>query len=111
VAWRVESPAGVFVYSGDSGVCDALVELAAGADLFLCEAAARVGDDARMRDRHLTPRQAGEAARLAGVRSLRLTHYDGRDAVPRMCADARASGYEGDLAVAADGDVLSVRGA
>ena len=36
---RITDPAGAtLVYSGDTGVCDALVELARGADVFLCEA-------------------------------------------------------------------------
>lgn len=103
VAWRVESPSGVFVYSGDSGACGALVEIASGADLFLCESAARVGSTS-MRARHLTPREAGEAARRAGVRSLWLTHYDGRDGEAAMLDDARASGFAGEIHVARDGE-------
>lgn len=107
LAWRVEAPSGVFAYSGDSGVCDALVDIAAGADLFVCEGAARVGATA-MRGRHLTPREAGDIARRAGVKSLWLTHYDGRDGDAAMIADARASGFVGALRVARDGDDASV---
>ena len=36
---RITDPSGAsFVYSGDTGVCDQLVELARDADVFLCEA-------------------------------------------------------------------------
>ena len=36
---RITDPSGAtFVYSGDTGACDALVDLARGADVFLCEA-------------------------------------------------------------------------
>ena len=35
---RAECQGRVFAYSGDSGPCDALGQLAVGADLFLCEA-------------------------------------------------------------------------
>ena len=104
VAWRVETSHASFAYSGDSGVCDALVDAARDVDLFVCEAAARVGDDQRMRHRHLTPRQAGDIARRAGARALWLTHYDGRDPEAVMLEDARASGYAGTIRVAQDGD-------
>lgn len=112
VAWRVESSAGVFAYSGDSGVCDALVDVAQDADLFLCEAAARVGAGDAMRGRHLRPCDAGEIARRAGARSLLLTHYDGRDDDDAMRGDARASGYRGAVGIARDGDSVEIaRGA
>ena len=36
---RITDPSGAtLVYSGDTGYCDALVDLARGADVFLCEA-------------------------------------------------------------------------
>ncbi len=35
---RITDPAGAtLVYSGDTGYCDALIDLARGADVFLCE--------------------------------------------------------------------------
>ena len=70
----------------------------------LCEAASRVGVDLTKRYGHCNPKQAGEVAREAGARSLWLTHYSGHDGVEVMCDDARASGYEGALRVACDGD-------
>ncbi|MEV0679215.1 MBL fold metallo-hydrolase [Actinosynnema sp. NPDC050436] len=54
-------------YSGDTGPCRALHDLAAGADLFLCEA-----DGAEPRPDHCTPEDAADAARGAG--RLLLTH-------------------------------------
>ncbi len=69
------------VYSGDTGPCDTLVELAARADVFLCEATWPHDDDAP-REVHLSGRQAGEVARAAGVGRLLLTHvptwFDGQ---------------------------------
>lgn len=71
-----------FVYSGDTGPCRSLVELAKGTDLLLAEAAFREGDD-NPKDLHMTGRQAAETAVQAGVGRLILTHippwYD-RDA-------------------------------
>jgi ribonuclease BN (tRNA processing enzyme) len=65
-----------FVFSADSSYCRPLVEIAFGADLFLCEASmyAHQEEDAR-KTGHLTAKQAGELAREAGVKRLVLTHY------------------------------------
>lgn len=64
---------GSLVYSGDTGPCDALVELARGADLLLAEAAFldRPGNPSGL---HLSGRDAAEAATAAGVGRLVLTH-------------------------------------
>lgn len=64
---------GVLVYSGDTGPCRELVELAAGADLLLAESAF-VENALNPVDLHLTGKQAGAAAKEAGVRRLVLTH-------------------------------------
>ena len=70
---RVSADGAELVYSGDTGPSEALVELAEGADLFLCEASFRDGDD-NPPSLHLTGREAGEAAQQAGVRRLVITH-------------------------------------
>jgi len=59
-------------YSGDTGPCEALAELARGADLFLCECSL---PDGMTIEGHLTPSGAGAAAAAAGVRRLVLTHF------------------------------------
>lgn len=61
------------VYSADTGESPALVSLAHGADLFLCEATFGP-DDEYVPDLHLTGRQAGEHANKAGVDRLVVTH-------------------------------------
>jgi ribonuclease BN (tRNA processing enzyme) len=63
----------VLVYSGDTGPCPSLTELARDADLFLCEASFTDGKEA-IPDLHLTGREAGECAQRAGVKRLVLTH-------------------------------------
>jgi ribonuclease BN (tRNA processing enzyme) len=70
------------VYSGDTGPCDSLVELATRADLFLVESAFLDGDfspddhsaPAHPSGLHLTPRQAAEAGARAEVKRVVLTH-------------------------------------
>ncbi|QNG37947.1 MBL fold metallo-hydrolase [Geodermatophilaceae bacterium NBWT11] len=61
------------VYTGDTGVCAAVVDLARGADVLLAEAAYPDVPDLPP-DLHLTGREAGEHARDAGVGRLLLTH-------------------------------------
>lgn len=63
---------GSLAFSGDTGPCDALVELATGADLLLAEASYLEGRTNP--PMHLTGREAAEAASRAGVRNLVLTH-------------------------------------
>jgi ribonuclease BN (tRNA processing enzyme) len=70
---RIEAGGAVLAYSGDTGPCQGLVDLAAGADLLLAEAAF-VEDPANPSDLHLTGREAGAAAAQAGVGRLVLTH-------------------------------------
>lgn len=84
---RAECAGRVLAYSGDSGPCTALVELAAESDVFLCEA-----DIDRHREGeqvHLTPEDAGDIARKAGVRELIVTHVG--PTLTRDMATARAA--------------------
>ncbi len=64
---------GSLVYSADTGPCDALVELASGADLLLAEAAFLDRPD-NPPGLHLSGRNAAATATAAGVDRLVLTH-------------------------------------
>jgi ribonuclease BN (tRNA processing enzyme) len=61
------------VYTGDTGPCPRVIELARGADILLAEAAHPPGQD-QPAGLHLTGREAGEHAAAAGVGRLLLTH-------------------------------------
>ena len=61
------------VYTGDTGPCERVVELARGADVLLAEAAHPPGPGLPG-GLHLTGREAGEHAAAAGVGRLLLTH-------------------------------------
>jgi ribonuclease BN (tRNA processing enzyme) len=102
--FRVEHAGWRLAYSADTGECAALVRLAEGADLLLCEASFLDGP-ANPPDLHLTARQAAEHAARAGVGQLVLTHlvpwYD-RD---RTLAEA-AGVFGGPLSLATSGQVL-----
>lgn len=62
------------VYTGDTGPCGSVVELARSADVLLAEAAHPDSDPDQPPGLHLTGRQAGELAAAAGVGRLLLTH-------------------------------------
>lgn len=61
------------VYSADTGLCDELVELAGGADLFLCEATRCRPDDSDWG--HMAAGEVGALSRKARVKRLMLTHF------------------------------------
>jgi ribonuclease BN (tRNA processing enzyme) len=64
----------LLAYSGDTGPCDELVELARDADLFVAEATLERGDDDGPLRGHLAPDEAAAAAATAGAKRLLLTH-------------------------------------
>ncbi|MCI2424361.1 MBL fold metallo-hydrolase, partial [Saccharopolyspora sp. K220] len=84
-AWGFRVAAGdkVLAYTGDTGCCPQLTELAADADVLLSEAS--WADFAGAPDGvHLSGRQAAEVAKTAGARRLLLTHiapWSDRDAI------------------------------
>lgn len=61
------------VYSGDTGESEALVSLAHGANVLLCEASFGA-DDEYVPNLHLSGKQAGDHAARAGVERLLVTH-------------------------------------
>ena len=63
----------MLVYSGDTGMCDSVVELARGADVFLCEASWTHAPE-RPQHVHLSGTEAGQIASRPGVGELLLTH-------------------------------------
>jgi len=71
LAYRVTSDTRSVVYSGDTEYCPALVSLARGADLLVCECSA---DDAHQVPGHLSPSGVTRVIRESGVRRVLLTH-------------------------------------
>jgi ribonuclease BN (tRNA processing enzyme) len=79
------------VYTGDTGPCPEVVQLARGADVLLAEAAHPDGDPAQPPALHLTGRQAGEHAAAAGGGRLILTHVPAWVDAEAQLAHARAA--------------------
>ncbi len=73
-AIRVEYGNKSLTYTGDTGPNEGLVELARGTDLLLSEAALQDNNPDNPGDLHLTPSDAGEQAKRAGVKKLVITH-------------------------------------
>jgi ribonuclease BN (tRNA processing enzyme) len=102
--FRVEHQGWRLAYSADTGESDALVRLADGADLLLCEASFLDGQDTRP-NLHLTARQAAEHAARAGVGQLVLTHLVPWNDRGRSLTEASGA-YRGPLSLATSGLVL-----
>lgn len=106
IGLRIEDTAGrTIVYSGDTGYCEGIVDLATGADLLILESSFPEGKEV---EGHLTPSQAGDVAARSGIKRLLLTHFYPeclRSDVETQCRKT----YQGELILATDFMHLSVR--
>ncbi|MFE2755783.1 MBL fold metallo-hydrolase [Actinosynnema sp. NPDC059335] len=104
--FRIATRTATLAYTGDTGPCDALLDLARDADVLLSEATWTHSED-RPAGRHLSGVQAGRVAAEAGVGRLLLTHiapWTDRDAV---LAEARGQ-FRGPVDAVAQGDAYVV---
>ncbi|MYI56788.1 MAG: MBL fold metallo-hydrolase [Acidimicrobiia bacterium] len=115
VAYRFTTPDGVVVVSGDTRACDAVENLATGADILVHEVLSsrrllEEGLSARRVERlagyHAEAPTVGALAARAGVRKVVLTHLmpapRGDDDAAALAADVRSGGFDGDVVVASD---------
>lgn len=103
MGYRVTTSAGTVVYTGDAGFTEQLAKDCDGADLLIADCSTRIGEDYVHGYGHMTPKQCGELAKRAGVKTLWMTHYSGLDSEASMIEDAKTSGYTGTVIVATDG--------
>src|SRR5699024_2255834 len=103
---RLEHGGATLTYSGDSGTCDALVDLAENTDLFLCEAAFHDHLE-HPKDMHLTGSEAGEHATRARARSLLLTHLVPWNDDDLTLPEARST-YSGPIGIARSGQIHKI---
>jgi ribonuclease BN (tRNA processing enzyme) len=99
---RVEQGGRVLAYSSDTAPCEALLRLAQGADLFLCEASYLDGRS-NPPGLHLTGGEAGEAATKADVRRLLLTHLVPAWASEASTVESACAAYAGPVEVVRPG--------
>ncbi len=105
-ALRVSDGRRTLVYSGDTGPCSSLNELAKGCDLLLAEASFVEGA-ANPPHLHLTGRQAAMAADMAGAGRLVLTHIPPWNSGVAALAEA-APHFRGRIDLASPGDTYRV---
>ena len=134
-SYRIETPAGSIVFTGDTAPSPAVTSLAKGADLLISEVidvsatSSLVEQETRGRlppevranmlrhlaDDHMTPEQVGQLAKDAGVKRVVLSHLSpgaDSDANPdAMYAAGVRSAYKGPVTVAADLDTFDLNGA
>ncbi len=102
--FRLEHAGRAVAYSADTGPTANLINLAAAADVLLCEASFTEGPDLPV-DLHLTARQAAEHAARAEAGLLVLTHLVPWNSREQVLAEAAAV-YQGPLALATPGLVI-----
>ncbi|MBV8147612.1 MAG: MBL fold metallo-hydrolase [Candidatus Eremiobacteraeota bacterium] len=105
-AMRIECGGKTLTYSADTAPCDAVVELARGADLFLCEAALGLESEHGERG-HSSAYEASEMAARAGAARLVLTHYPARCSAEELI-DAARTRFNGPIEVADDGTDVTI---
>jgi len=93
-------------YSGDTGPTPSLLEIAADADLFLCEASFRHGDD-NPPGLHLTGAECGDTAAKCKVKRLVITHVPPWHDAQGMLTESM-SAYDGPTELAAQGAVYAI---
>jgi ribonuclease BN (tRNA processing enzyme) len=100
-ALRIGHAGRTLVFSGDTGPCRQLVELAAGADVLLAEASwpHRPGNPPGI---HLSGKDAGEAAAAAGVGRLLITHVPPWTDPDEVLTEAKAA-FEGPIELVRQG--------
>ncbi len=112
VAYRVTTPAGSVVVTGDTGPSEAIARFARGADLLVhdCTIPSREGTYERG-GVHTDPESLGRVAAAAGVRAVVGTHVTpGRDRheVLRHYPELVARSFAGSFRMAVDGLAISV---
>jgi ribonuclease BN (tRNA processing enzyme) len=104
IAYRIEHHSGkILVYSGDTGFCPEIIDLAKGSDLLILECAL---PDNKEVEGHLTPSLAGKIATQAGVKKLLLSHFYPEVLETDIAAECRKT-FDGELILGRD--LLHVR--
>ena len=108
-AVRLEAEGRTLTYSGDTAPSDALVRLAAGSDVLLCEASYAEPAPGKRNPPglHMTGREAGEHATAAGAGRLMLTHIPPWIDARRTAEDA-AGAFAGRSELVAAGSVYDL---
>jgi len=114
VAYRVTTPNGIVVISGDTRACDEVFSMAQGCDVLVHETCRQRSMANNIKgtvfenifDYHADSVTVGELAEKYGVKHLVLTHLipqpRSEEEAQKFAADARAGGYTGRITVGSD---------
>lgn len=97
----------ILVYSGDTGYCDGVIDLARGADVLLCEAS-WTHEPNRPPNLHLSGTEAGRVAAAAGVGELLLTHIPPWTSREDVITEAKAE-FGGPMHAVVTDEVIDIR--
>ena len=108
LAYRLEREDGKAVtISGDTARCDALVDLARGAETFICECNVIEGVPRTQLGTHMDAEQVGRVCQEAGVRQVVLYHLQPWTKPARLAAEVRKF-FAGTVIVSEDGLELTI---
>lgn len=117
VGYRLSTPDGVVVVSGDTAICEAIEGLASNADVLVHEVFRKAGvvgllsDPEAIAAYHSEAVDVGALAARANVATLMLTHVipplTDLSVADALEADIRAGGFEGNLVVGRDLDAVA----
>lgn len=104
---RIDTDEGrVLAYTGDTGMCQAVRDIAHGADVLLAEAS-WTDDPSRPTGVHLSGTEAGRLATDAGVGELLVTHIPPWISREDVVAEAKAQ-FDGPVHAVSPGDVFEI---
>ena len=100
IGYRIEHEEKIFVYSGDTGYCENIIELGENADLLVLECSY---PNDKIRPNHLNPFEAGLIAKKAKAKKLALMHfYPACDNQEEVIVAKCRKNYEGPLFLTQD---------
>lgn len=103
---RIEADGAVFAYTGDTALCDSVIELADGAHLLLAEAGSSASADGG-NVVHCTPEDAARIASAANAGELVITHI-GDGLTPELAVERASVIFAGEVTAARTGSVFEV---
>lgn len=105
VGFRIEASGAVLAYTGDTGPCDEVIDMARDADILVAEATYQ--DASTLAFFHMSATQAAEHAKAAGAKRLVLTHIL-PTLDPEVSREEAALAFDGVIDLAEDGITFEV---
>jgi len=98
IGFKIEVEGKTIIYSGDTGLCENLLELSKNADVLILECSF---PNEKKHPKHLTPSEAGEIATKSNAKQLVLTHFYPECEDYNIKSQAK-SNFEGEIIIAKD---------